>query len=127
MQTPRCGLTPACCAAVLLVKAVQHWRQGHGGQAPSGQDRAGFRKLLQSWQRTIDDVPIEVGASASLCVPRCSGCQLQSFGACLDTRTGTLSWALLQLGQLCEQRCLSGCPSPAAVWAFPTQAHPQKS
>lgn len=44
---------------VLLVKAGQLWRAQHDNDLPrSAADRAAFKDLLRSWQRTIDGIPI---------------------------------------------------------------------
>ena len=51
----------SCAAAVLLIKAIERWRAEHSGNLPAtSKDKAAFRQLLQSWQRRIEDVPIEV-------------------------------------------------------------------
>lgn len=45
---------------LLLTKAALHWRETHDGQLPrSSKDKAAFKELLRSWQRTIDGVPVE--------------------------------------------------------------------
>ena len=56
-----CLTRSAGCAAVLLIKAIERWRGEQGGSLPSSsKDKAAFRQLLQSWQRTIDGFPVEV-------------------------------------------------------------------
>ena len=53
------GLFP--CAAILLLKAAEQWQGQHGPKLPTGSaQRVEFKKILQSWQRSLEGVPIEV-------------------------------------------------------------------
>ena len=58
---------------MLLIKAIERWRGEHGGSLPSSsKDKAAFRQLLQSWQRTIDGIPVEVSTRLTSAI-RCLG------------------------------------------------------
>lgn len=46
-------------AGLLLVKAADVFKQGHGGSLPStSQEREEFKNIIRSWRRTIDGCPI---------------------------------------------------------------------
>lgn len=46
-------------AGLLLIKAAQEWKAAHGGCLPrSAADRAAFKDLLRSWQRSVDGIPL---------------------------------------------------------------------
>ena len=45
---------------VLLVKAALKWRAEHGGLPSNSRERASFKQLLKSWQRSIEGVPLDV-------------------------------------------------------------------
>ncbi len=48
-------------AAVLLIQALSVWNEEHMGRLPSTADeKAQFRALLQSWQRSSGGVPLTV-------------------------------------------------------------------
>ena len=53
----------ACGAAVLLIQALSAWNDAHGGRLPaSAEEKAQFRALLVSWQRSADGVLMQVRA-----------------------------------------------------------------
>ena len=63
----RKSLTMVCLVAVaiLLLKAASQWQSQHGSKLPQGSaQRSEFKKSIQSWQRSIDGVPIEVSCPA---------------------------------------------------------------
>ena len=60
-----------CGAAVLLIQALSAWNDAHGGRLPaSAEEKAQFRALLMSWQRSTDGVlmQVRVGHRGSLCL-----------------------------------------------------------
>ncbi len=51
--------------AILLLKAASQWQSQHGSKLPQGSaQRSEFKRIIQSWQRSIDGVPIEVSCPA---------------------------------------------------------------
>ena len=51
--------------AILLLKAASQWQGQHGSKLPQGStQRSEFKQIIQSWQRSIDGVPIEVSCPA---------------------------------------------------------------
>lgn len=65
VQQPAPSMTPAGCrrarAAVLLIQALSAWNKEHGGRLPAtAAEKAEFRALLQSWQRSSGGVPMQV-------------------------------------------------------------------
>lgn len=53
--------TAICVAAVLLIQATKQWHATHGPELPrNAREKQAYRDILHSWQRRIDDVPIEV-------------------------------------------------------------------
>lgn len=52
-----------CGAAVLLIQALSAWNDAHLGRLPaSAEEKAQFRALLMSWQRSTDGVLMQVRA-----------------------------------------------------------------
>lgn len=46
---------------ILLIKAVQRWRKEHDSTLPANaKEKAAFRAMLKSWQRSVDGIPVEV-------------------------------------------------------------------
>ncbi|KAK9798117.1 hypothetical protein WJX73_000766 [Symbiochloris irregularis] len=46
--------------AILLIQATKQWHATHGPELPqNAREKQAYRDILQSWQRRIDDVPIE--------------------------------------------------------------------
>ena len=63
----------AACAGVLLIKAVQQWHEEHRSALPgSAKEKAAFRSMLKSWQRSIDGVPLEVPWRSNPTGPSCA-------------------------------------------------------
>ena len=57
-----------CCAAILLLKGAQQWCAEHSRQLPQGsKEKAAFKQMLKSWQRTIDGIPAGVSSPAFPC------------------------------------------------------------
>ena len=47
----------------LLIKAVQQWQREHSSNLPAtAKEKAAFRAMLKTWQRSTDGIPVEVGS-----------------------------------------------------------------
>lgn len=78
------------CAGVLLLKAVQQWYTDHDGRLPANaRDKADFRSMLKSWQRSTDGIPRDVRDLPSL-----------TSGRCYTTKTKLLAIATCVWSQL---------------------------
>lgn len=64
--------TTACekssfCAAILLLKGAQRWCAEHSSELPQNyKEKAAFKQMLKSWQRSADGIPADVSLHRSL-------------------------------------------------------------
>ena len=70
-------------AAILLVKAAHEWRKRHSGKLPSSSSqRSEFKDIIKSWQRKIDDIPIEVHVTQHMVKAGTLSCRLYPSPLC---------------------------------------------
>jgi hypothetical protein len=53
------------CAAIILLKGAQKWCSEHSSKLPqNAKEKAAFRQMLKSWQRTAEGIPADVSTRA---------------------------------------------------------------
>ena len=58
--------------AVILVKAALQWQAEHDALPKTAADRAAFKDLIRSWQRPVNDMPVEVRCMLRRAVTCCA-------------------------------------------------------